>query len=122
MFESGDWALPYQQYTDTPHGTFWCTAMAERGEREASSVSVGTPYQHVKWFRGRGTTHRGRSRCPDPSCCSTPPADLAGRWAGQSWPSARVHSHLLAALPAGAFPGVDDTEVLEFLDRQPSPA
>jgi XRE family transcriptional regulator, fatty acid utilization regulator len=29
-----------------------------------------------------------------------------------------VHSALLASLPAGAFPGVDQTEVMEFLDRQ----
>jgi hypothetical protein len=35
-----------------------------------------------------------------------------------AWPSARVHSHLLAAMPPGVFPGVDDTEVLRFLERQ----
>jgi hypothetical protein len=29
-----------------------------------------------------------------------------------------VHSTLLATLPAGAFPGVDQTEVLQFLERQ----
>jgi hypothetical protein len=28
-----------------------------------------------------------------------------------------VHSHLLAALPPGTFPGVDDTDVYTFLDR-----
>ena len=39
------------------------------------------------------------------------------RWAGQAWPSARVHSHLLAAMPPGVFPGVDETEVLAFLER-----
>ncbi|GAA2110713.1 hypothetical protein GCM10009841_32990 [Microlunatus panaciterrae] len=119
VFEQADWSASYQQYTDTPTGTYWCTAAASRGEREATSVAVGTPYEHVKWFRGRGTPHRGTSRCPDPRCCSTPPAELAERWAGLSWPSARVQSNLLAALPAGAFPGVDETEVLEFLDRQP---
>jgi hypothetical protein len=26
-----------------------------------------------------------------------------------------VHSHLLAAMPPGAFPGVDETEVYSFL-------
>jgi hypothetical protein len=46
-----------------------------------------------------------------------PPPDLAGRWRDSVWPSAQVHSSLLASLPAGAFPGVDQTEVLEFLDR-----
>ena len=82
------------------------------------SVSVGIPYAHVKWFRGRETSDRSASRCPDPACCTLPPAELAARWADASWPSARVHSALLASLPAGAFPGVDQTEVMEFLDRQ----
>jgi len=36
--------------------------------------------------------------------------------AGLAWPSARVHSHLLAAMPPGVFPGVDDTEGLQFLE------
>lgn len=119
VFATADWSQPYQQYTDTPTGTFWCTAVAERGDREAHSVSVGTPYEHVKWFRGRETTHRSTSRCPDPSCCQLPPPALAAKWVDASWPSARVHSALLASLPAGAFPGVDQTEVLQFLERQP---
>jgi XRE family transcriptional regulator, fatty acid utilization regulator len=118
VFEQPDWTKPHQQYTDTPGGTFWCTAVAEQGERETFSVSVGTPYEHVKWFRGRGTPHRSKSRCPDPTCCTLPPPQLAARWQEASWPSARVHSALLASLPAGAFPGVDQTEVMEFLDRQ----
>ncbi|MDN5804647.1 MAG: helix-turn-helix domain-containing protein, partial [Microlunatus sp.] len=118
VFATADWSQPYQQYTDTPTGTFWCTAVAERGEKESYSVSVGTPYEHVKWFRGRETTHRSRSRCPDPRCCQLPPSELATKWTDASWPSARVHSALLASLPAGAFPGVDQTEVLQFLERQ----
>jgi hypothetical protein len=28
-----------------------------------------------------------------------------------------VHSHLLAAMPPGVFPGVDETAVMQFLDR-----
>ena len=40
-----------------------------------------------------------------------------GRWDGMAWPSARAHSHVLLALPAGSFPGVDETDVYEFLDR-----
>jgi predicted transcriptional regulator/DNA-binding Xre family transcriptional regulator len=118
VFDQPDPAEPYQQYTDTPSGTFWCTAVAEPGDHDTYSVSVGTPYEHVKWFRGRGTPHRSTSRCPDPTCCTLPPAELAARWQDASWPSARVHSALLASLPAGAFPGVDQTEVMEFLDRQ----
>lgn len=119
-FEQADWSLPHQQYTDTPAGTFWCTAMAERGARDSYAVSVGTPYEHTRWFRGRDTPHRSVSTCPDPGCCRRPPTELARSWEGQVWPSARVHSHLLAALPAGAFPGVDDREVLEFLTAHPA--
>ena len=118
VFATPDWSQPYQQYTDTPTGTFWCTALAERGEHESYAVAVGTPYEHVKWFRGRETTQRARSRCPDPRCCQLPPRRLAEKWADATWPSARVHSALLATLPAGAFPGVDATEVLQFLERQ----
>jgi hypothetical protein len=76
---------------------------------------VGVPYAHVKWFRGRDTTERSKSTCPDESCCRRPPASLTAEWAGNAWPSARAHSHLLAAMPPGAFPGVDETEVYTFL-------
>jgi hypothetical protein len=57
------------------------------------------------------------SRCPDESCCRRPPPALARRWAGYAWPSARAQSHLLAAMPPGTFPGVDDSEVYAFLEQ-----
>lgn len=121
VFAATDGSVPYRQYTDTPTGTYWCTAHVDT--RTASgvgtgeySVAVGVPYAHVRWFRGRETTERSVSRCPDESCCRVPPEALARRWAGQAWPSARAQSHLLATLPPGPFPGVDDTEVYEFLD------
>jgi XRE family transcriptional regulator, fatty acid utilization regulator len=117
VFARPDLAQAYQQYTDTGSGTYWCTAVVDRTPNGTFSVSIGVPYQHVKWMRGRDTPHRSRSQCPDPACCSDPPAELARRWAGRSWPSARVHSHLLAAMPPGVFPGVDDLAVLQFLDR-----
>ena len=75
------------------------------------SVSVGVPFAHVRWFRGRETSERAASRCPDATCCREAPAELSARWAGRSWPSARPHASTLAALPIGAFPGVDATEV-----------
>jgi len=115
VFDRPDQSHAYQQYTDTGSGTYWCTAVIDKTPAGTFSVSVGVPYAQVKWMRGRETTERSRSRCPDPSCCLQPPADLARRWDGLAWPSARVHSHLLAAMPPGVFPGVDDTEVLQFL-------
>jgi predicted transcriptional regulator len=118
IFGLTDPTAPHHQYTDTPSGTYWCTAQAEATPAGAYSVSVGVPYVHSKWFRGRDTRSRAISRCPDESCCRRPPADLAHRWRGHAWPSARAQSHLLAALPPGTFPGVDDTEVYAFLEAQ----
>ncbi|MGG5172367.1 helix-turn-helix domain-containing protein [Pseudarthrobacter sp. J1738] len=115
VFDVADKFSAYSQYTDTPSGTFWCTARTERSASGEFSLSIGVPYQHVKWFRGRETTAREKSTCPDPSCCKRPPVELAQEWSGHAWPSARAHSHLLAAMPPGAFPGVDETEVYSFL-------
>ena len=115
VFDVADKVNPFEQYTETPAGTFWCTAMTERSQSGEFSLSIGVPFADAKWFRGRGTKERSVSRCPDPTCCRQPPRELAEEWAGQAWPSARAHSHLLAALPPGAFPGVDETEVYSFL-------
>ncbi|HET7530477.1 MAG TPA: ImmA/IrrE family metallo-endopeptidase, partial [Mycobacteriales bacterium] len=117
VFGSADRYGAYTQYTDTPAGTFFCTAHVEPGGGGEFAVTVGVPFQHAKWFRGSDTQRRRRSGCPSPACCKRPPAELAGKWEGKAWPSARAHSHLLAALPPGTFPGVDTTDVYDFLDR-----
>jgi transcriptional regulator with XRE-family HTH domain len=108
----------YQQYTDTPRGTYWCTALVESGENGDYSIAVGVPFAHVRWFRGKETRERDHSTCPDPSCCRTAPPQLARRWQGHVLASARAHTHLLAALPPGTFPGVDDREVFRFLEER----
>lgn len=105
------------QYTDTPTGTFWCATQTGHTDAAEFSITLGVPFPQAKWFRGRETTVRATSRCPDASCCRRPSDALAGRWAGQAWPSARLHAHVLAPLPSGTFPGVDDAEVFTFLDR-----
>ena len=117
VFSSATRFATYHQYTDTPAGTFWGAAHVDVGEGGAFAITVGVPYAESRWFRGRDTDLRTRSTCPDETCCRRPPAELAGRWTGHAWPSARAHSHLLAALPPGTFPGVDDTEVYAFLER-----
>jgi predicted transcriptional regulator/DNA-binding XRE family transcriptional regulator len=122
VFSVPDRFSPFYQYTDTSTGTYWCTSRVQGSPEGDFSMSVGVPFGHVRWFRGRETTNRTTSRCPDPSCCRLPPAELADRWAEKSWPSARPHASTLAALPSGAFPGVDTTEVYEFLDRHAPPA
>ena len=113
----------YAQFTDTPGGTFFCTAHVQPGTGGEFAVTVGVPFQHAKWFRASGTQQRRKSTCPAATCCRRPPEELADRWSGQAWPSARAHTHLLAALPPGTFPGVDTTDVYSFLDRHaPEPA
>ena len=116
VFDVADRFSPYHQYTDKPSGTYWCTSSIQPTAQGAFSVSVGTPFAHVKWFRGRDTSHRQVSTCPDDACCRRAPADLSAKWATHSRPSARLQSSLLAAMPTGVFPGVDATEVYTFLE------
>ncbi|MHA6523963.1 helix-turn-helix domain-containing protein [Tessaracoccus sp. G1721] len=116
VFAVADKFNAFNQYTDTPTGTFWCTARVEQTGSGLFSTGIGVRYRDSKWFRGRDTRERSVSTCPDPACCRRAPEDLATRWSGRAWPSARTHAHLLAALPPGTFPGVDDTEVFQFLD------
>jgi predicted transcriptional regulator/DNA-binding XRE family transcriptional regulator len=106
----------YYQYTDMPEGTFWSTVQTGDTESEgAFSITCGVRFDDAKWFRGRDTQVRYRSTCPDERCCKRPSDALAARWDGKSWASARMHAHILAPLPTGSFPGVDDTEMYEFL-------
>ncbi|MEV6634678.1 XRE family transcriptional regulator [Actinoplanes sp. NPDC051470] len=118
VFQSEDPYSSFYQFTDTTAGTYWCTVHVESTRSGEFSVTVGTPYEHARWFRGGDTTRRTVSRCPDPACCRRPPSSLVDSWEGHAWPSARVHSHLLAALPPGTFPGVDAQDVYEFLQRR----
>ncbi|WP_104198293.1 XRE family transcriptional regulator [Cryobacterium sp. M15] len=106
----------YYQYTDTPAGTYWSATQTGSTDAGEFSISVGVPFAQAKWFRGRETTQRTVSRCPDESCCRRPDSDAAARWAGRAWPSARLHAHVLSPLPSGTFPGVDDSEVYAFLE------
>ncbi|HEU5035092.1 MAG TPA: helix-turn-helix domain-containing protein [Mycobacteriales bacterium] len=124
VFSSADRYATYTQFTDTPSGTYFCNSHVEPAGGGEFAVTVGVPFQHAKWFRGADSTQRKRkSACPSPACCKRPPRELAEKWSGQAWPSARAHSHLLAALPPGTFPGVDTTDVYAFLDRHaPAPS
>jgi hypothetical protein len=115
-FTRRDRTTEYHQYTDTPVGTYWASTQTGTGPSGAFSISVGVPFAAAKWFRGRQTPTRSRSTCPDPRCCRQADPRLAARWAARSWPSAAVHAQILAPLPSGTFPGVDESEVFGFLD------
>src|SRR5690242_10335908 len=117
VFGAADRFSPYCQYSDTPSGTYFCVAQVDPRADRGFAITLGVPFEHSRWFRGREATTRTQSACPDGECCSRPPAALAERWEGQAWPSARAHSHILSALPAGSFPGVDDADIYEFLDQ-----
>lgn len=105
----------FYQYTDTPNGTYWSGVQTGDTDQGGFSIACGVSFDDAKWFRGRDTQARTVSTCPDPACCRTPSDTLLERWDGKAWPSARMHAHVLSPLPAGTFPGVDDTEMYEFL-------
>ena len=117
VFAAADRFSPLYQYSDTPSGTYWCVAFVDSGPERGFAITLGVPFEHSRWFRGRETTRRVTSACPDGECCQRPPARLAERWDGLAWPSARAHSHILSALPQGSFPGVDEADVYAFLER-----
>ncbi|HEX4291470.1 MAG TPA: helix-turn-helix domain-containing protein [Trebonia sp.] len=118
VFGAADRYSPYYQYSDTPSGTYFCVAQIDpKAGEKGFAISLGVPFGDSRWFRGRESTIRTKSLCPDGECCQRAPAALAERWEGQAWPSARAHSHVLSVLPSGAFPGVDDVDIYEFLDR-----
>ena len=117
VFAAADRYSPYCQYSDIPSGTYFCVAQVDPRADQGFAITLGVPFAESRWFRGRDATVRMRSACPDGDCCNRPPAALAERWEGRAWPSARAHSHILSALPAGSFPGVDDADIYEFLDR-----
>ena len=106
----------FYQYTDTPEGTYWETSqIGDLGAQGAFSITCGVRFDDSKWFRGRDTQRRSTSTCPDDTCCRKPSDELTARWQGSAWPSARMHAHILSPLPTGSFPGVDDTEMYDFL-------
>jgi predicted transcriptional regulator/transcriptional regulator with XRE-family HTH domain len=116
VFAAANRFSPLYQYSDTPSGSYFCVAQVDPRDH-AYAITFGVRFEHSKWFRGRESSLRARSHCPDGECCQRAPLALAERWEGMAWPSARAHSHVLSALPAGSFPGVDDVDIYEFLDR-----
>ena len=119
-FRSAERFADHAQYTTTPVGDFWCGTQIDLDRGEA--VTIGARAADARWFRGHQTTDRGVSRCPDGECCRRPPSAAAARWGTRTWPLAHAHAQVLATLPAGPFPGVELSEVYEFLARQTTEA
>lgn len=117
-FRSDDKFDMHYQYTDTASGTWWCGTHVEAGRDPLSAITTGVRFDDAKFFRGRETDRHSVSRCPDGDCCRRPSGESAARWDGWAWPSVRPNSHVLAAMPVETVPGVDLTEIYEFLDEQ----
>ncbi len=115
-FQRTNRTTEFYQYTDTPEGTFFDSTQTGTTDSAEFSITIGVPFVHSKWFRGRETAVRATSTCPDENCCRRPAPGLAQRWSGRAWSSARLHAHILSPLPSGTFPGVDDRELYEFLE------
>lgn len=116
-FRAEDRYSIHYQYTDTAVGTFWCSTRVQAGRQPPHAITVGVRFDDAQYFRGRRTDCRSVSHCPDGICCRRPTDDLAARWDGQAYPLVRPNSHVLAAMPVETIPGVDTTEIYEFLDR-----
>ncbi|HET7489847.1 MAG TPA: helix-turn-helix domain-containing protein [Acidimicrobiales bacterium] len=116
-FGSGDRFADHAQYTETPAGRYWCLTHIEIESDSHEAISLGTTAEHARCFRGHGTTAEAVSGCPTGPCCRRPAPDVAARWNGRAWPWVRVPGYVLAAIPAGAYPGADVSELYDFLDR-----
>ena len=112
----------FYQYTDMPEGTFFESTQTGTTSAEEFSITIGVPFVDSQWFRGRETTTRTVSTCPEDSCCRRPASALSDRWSGKAWSSAKLHAHILSPLPSGTFPGVDDQELYEFLEAHSATA
>lgn len=115
-FERTNRTSEFYQFTDTSAGTYWCSTQTGTTSTEEFSITIGVRFADAKWFRGRDTAVRADAR-PGGTHRDEREAELAGHWRGRVWPSAKLHAHVLAPLPTGTFPGVDDLEVYRFLDR-----
>ena len=116
-FHSEDRFGTRRQYTDTPDATYFCITHIEEGREPNLAVTLGVPFEYSQWFRGRETTNRQTSRCPDPSCCRIPPPDLAERYDGSVLVHARSQQRILGLMAPDPFPEMDMSAVLGVVDR-----
>jgi predicted transcriptional regulator len=115
-FESHERFGTHHQYTDTPGGTFFCTTHIEAGREPTLAVTLGVRFADAHWFRGRETTNRETSTCPDPACCRMPSPDLAEKWSNKVIVSARSQHRILGLLAPDPYPELDIPEVLGLVE------
>lgn len=115
-FASHDKYGTHHQYTDTPEGTFFCTTHIEAGREPAHAITLGVRFEDARWLRGRDTSNRTTSTCPDPSCCRQPAAELTTRWGDKVMVSARSQARILGMLAPDPYPELDMPVVLSVVD------
>ena len=116
-FDRTNRTTEFYQYTDTPQGTFFESTQIGTSQADEFSITLGRAVRRLEVVP--------RPRDDAPRAVALPrrellqaPARRSRRSTGSSraWPSAKVHAHIFSPLPSGAFPGVDDREVYEFLE------
>lgn len=110
----------HYQYTDTPAGSFWC-ATHVAPDLAGHAFTSGVRFEDARFFRGRQTSHRLVSRCPDGECCRRAPAGLAERWSGRGEAFPRLQQRLVGLLSADLAVSLEPAELYGFLDRQETP-
>jgi len=115
-FESSDKYGTHHQYTDTPAGTYFCTTHVEAAREPAHAITLGVRFDDSRWFRGRETTNRARSTCPEPACCRAPSLELMTRWGDRVVVSARSQTRILGLLAPDPYPELDMPEILGLVD------
>src|SRR6202044_1358060 len=74
VFAAADRFSPYCQYSDTPSGSYFCVAQVDARVDRGFAITLGVQFADSRWFRGRESTLRKKSDCPDGECCARPPA------------------------------------------------
>lgn len=119
VLDSADKFNVHTQYTDTPDGTYFCVTHLEPDRPYA--VSVGVPFESARWLRGRETTRRATSLCPDPACCLLPTSEQEAAWGGQIEVSVRTQDRLLGRLAPDPYPNSPDRRVYDLVGRHATP-
>lgn len=105
VFEQSDRSVAYRQYTDTGRGTL---PVHRRG---GPNTCWRVLRQHRRTVFARQVDERARDgraiglSMSRPDLLRIATCWVGGEVEGKVWPSARVQSHLLAAMPPGVFPG-----------------
>ena len=115
VFAAANRYSPYYQYSDTPSGSYFCVSQVDPGGREGSAITFGVPFG-IPAGSAAGSRDQDRSSARTASAASAP--RRAGRALGGKGVAVgpRPHPHPVGAA-AGSFPGVDDVDIYEFLDR-----